>query len=105
MSNKVPRYIATKHVCRACGSGRIMQQTNSGPTGGGNPVWRCMTCLNGGAAITPKAFCYCGFHRLPEETNWYQCWDIGDGGVPDGWREFRTVYNLSVIRSVRRFST
>jgi hypothetical protein len=58
---KEPRYRITEHVCRSCGLGRILEQTNSGPTGGGNSVYRCATCDVSGAAIGPSVFCYCGW--------------------------------------------
>lgn len=32
-----------------------------GPTGGGNPVFRCADCANGGAAMGCQQFCWCGF--------------------------------------------
>lgn len=98
MAGKTPRYMETVHVCRQCGSGRILIQTNSGPTGGGNPVYKCATCDNGGAVIS--RLCYCGFERFENDPNLYSCWDINKP-IPDGWKEFRRLYSLRVIKTIR----
>lgn len=101
MQRHVLRYIPTEHLCCTCGVGRIMQQVNGGPSGGGNPTWRCMTCMKGSAAISPKGLCYCGYKRYSEEDNEYRCWDIFEHPIPEGYEEFRAVHNLCVIRRVK----
>lgn len=90
---KEPRYRMTEHVCRSCGVGRILEQTNSGPTGGGNTVYKCATCGEGSAAIGPSAFCYCGWKHYSGAT---RCWPSGVT-IPTDWHQFKKVNELLVI--------
>lgn len=97
----------TDHICRFCGTGRVLQQTNSGPTGGGNPVYRCSQCEKASASIGPNAICYCNFEivrgsedpRLIYET---QCVrnDVNEGYLDhleqNGWRQMKKHYSVSV---------
>lgn len=47
------------HLCRHCG-GRILRCVRgNGPTGGGNPLYRCSLCGRSAAAIGPEALCWC----------------------------------------------
>lgn len=55
-----PQYTLTDHLCRFCGTGRVLRQVNGGPTGGGNPIYRCSTCGKGGANMGPTNVCHCG---------------------------------------------
>lgn len=96
----VPTYMLTDHLCRHCGTGRVMQQTNSGPTGGGNPVYRCASCGSGSAASGPGVICWCGQivtrGGLPYET---MC-VVGDHPAKEfvqrGWYRRMLHYGLSV---------
>jgi len=56
---KIPLFRLTEHICRSCG-GRILLQTNSGPTGGGNPVYQCADCGARISAMGPEPLCWCG---------------------------------------------
>lgn len=89
-----PRYVMLDHLCRMCGTGRVLVQTNSGPTGGGNPIYICSLCLAGGAAIGPRSICYCGCHTL--RGGEYRCTRASDE-IPDGWKEHKLLYGLKVI--------
>lgn len=55
-----PRFTLTDHICKKC-SGRILQQTNHGPTGGGNPIFRCADCGISECNIAPSEICWCSF--------------------------------------------
>lgn len=60
VNKRMARFVMTDHICRDC-QGRIMIQTSAGgPTGGGNPIYRCSGCENGGAMIGPEVLCWCG---------------------------------------------
>lgn len=67
------------HLCRHCG-GRVLQcASGGGPTGGGNPIFRCADCGAGSAAMGPDCICWCGFeHRHGNGTNGYQCRRLAD---------------------------
>lgn len=55
------------HLCRNC-SGRMLKGASGfGPTGGGNPVFKCADCGVGGAEMGPTRFCWCGFHFKGQE--------------------------------------
>lgn len=94
-----PRYVLTNHLCRHCGTGRVLQQTNSGITGGGNPVFCCASCGASAAAIGPSAICWCNHvcmrGGLPFET---MCvaGDAAPEFVQSGWYRRRLHYGLSV---------
>ena len=64
----------TDHLCRDCG-GRILKcATNSGPTGGGNPLFHCANCGAYKSGMTESVLCWCGFsHRLNHGTTAYLC--------------------------------
>jgi len=48
------------HLCRYCG-GRILRCVKgNGPTGGGNPLYRCASCGRTAAATGPESLCFCG---------------------------------------------
>lgn len=70
---KQPTWYLTDHLCKYCG-GRVLQGASSfGPTGGGNPVFRCADCGKGGAHSGPEIICWCGLkHRLQQESA-YMC--------------------------------
>jgi hypothetical protein len=72
VSKRNERWIPTDHACRECG-GRVVQITNSGPTGGGNPVWRCADCGIGSAAMGPNCICWCGFQHRGQAGPAYRC--------------------------------
>lgn len=65
-------FILTDHMCRHCG-GRILQQANSGPTGGGNPIFRCADYGKAGASMSPGNLCWCGFHFKGQVERPYLC--------------------------------
>lgn len=62
------------HLCRHCG-GRILRcVSGQGPTGGGNPVFKCADCGVATAALGPACLCWCGFHyRQNADSNPYIC--------------------------------
>jgi hypothetical protein len=62
----------TDHACRECG-GRVVQVTNAGPTGGGNPLWRCADCGIGSADTGPSCLCFCGFRHKGQDVPVYMC--------------------------------
>lgn len=66
------RFILTNHICRNCG-GRILQQTNSGPTGGGNPIYMCADCEQTSCGISPNGICWCGFKMRGQSIEPYMC--------------------------------
>lgn len=75
MSRKLERrWILEDHLCKACG-GRILQcVAGNGPTGGGNPIFKCADCGRAAAAMGPEALCWCGFaHRNQYGNNAYVC--------------------------------
>lgn len=59
---KQKTYIKVDHACRECG-GRILQQTNPGATGGGNPVFECADCDRACCGMDSSAICWCGFSQ------------------------------------------
>lgn len=61
MAKQVKRWVIEDHICRGCG-GRILQcVAGAGPTGGGNPIFRCADCGQQTAATGPDALCWCGY--------------------------------------------
>lgn len=61
------------HLCRACG-GRILQcATGQGPTGGGNPIYKCADCGVSTSARGPSALCWCGMQFRNNHLNPYVC--------------------------------
>lgn len=61
------------HLCRHCG-GRVLRcVTGGGPTGGGNPIFRCADCGRGASSIGPDVICWCGFAHRNNHDGAYQC--------------------------------
>ena len=62
------------HLCRACG-GRILQcASGGGPTGGGNPIYKCADCGVSTSSMGPSSLCWCGFsHRHNHHMAVYVC--------------------------------
>jgi len=61
----------TDHICRNCSGGRILRcVTGGGPTGGGNPIYKCADCGISTSSTGPDSLCWCGFNvknnRLPQ---------------------------------------
>lgn len=71
--SKKARYVITDHMCRECG-GRVLQQVaGGGPSGGGNPLYRCADCGIAACGMGPQVICWCGFkHRLQADKP-YRC--------------------------------
>lgn len=66
-------FALTDHMCRECG-GRVLQQVSGGgPSGGGNPLFRCADCGRGSCAMGPQAICWCGFHYKGQVDTPYMC--------------------------------
>jgi hypothetical protein len=72
MPRKDERWAPTDHACRECG-GRVVMVTNSGPTGGGNPIFRCADCGIGSAAMDASCICWCGFRHKGQAEPTYRC--------------------------------
>lgn len=77
MSKRAERWMPTDHACRDCG-GRIVVVTNSGPTGGGNPLFRCADCGIGAAGMSPDHICWCGFAHKGQGERTYRCVNIAE---------------------------
>lgn len=77
MTKKVPQFQLTDHLCRFCG-GRILEEMNHGPTGGGKPVWRCADCGARNSALTPAILCWCGAEWRNGDSMNMQCVAIAD---------------------------
>lgn len=61
------------HVCRACG-GRILRcASGGGPTGGGNPIFKCADCGASGSGMSPDVLCWCGFSHRGQHATAYIC--------------------------------
>lgn len=70
---KKPTYELTDHVCRGCG-GRVLKcVSGGGPTGGGNPIYRCADCGKAAAAMGPDAICWCGMQFRGQHATAYRC--------------------------------
>lgn len=72
-------FTMTDHACRVCG-GRVLQWTNCGPTGGGNPMFMCADCEAASSGFGPGVICWCGFTYRGQMDEPYQCsrMDAGD---------------------------
>lgn len=100
MKRSTPTYILTPHLCRHCGTGRVLQQTNSGPTGGGNSVYRCASCETGGSGIGTNCICHCGAgenYAKPCENVCVPA-DKSDAMKEAGWSRRILHYGLTVWR-------
>ncbi len=73
MSKKEIHWVLESHLCRACGGRVLRAVANVGPTGGGNPLFRCADCGRGGAAMGADALCWCGFHFKGSAETPYRC--------------------------------
>mgnify|MGYP001579254699 CR=1 FL=1 len=73
---KIPIYKITDHICREC-DGRILEQINSGPAGGGNPVYRCADCGKASSGLLPDVLCWCGCTNSDGERL-FMCLSIKD---------------------------
>ena len=62
------------HLCKDCG-GRILRCVKGGgPTGGGNPIYKCADCGKASSAMGPQVLCWCGFfHKGNYGTTAYMC--------------------------------
>ena len=92
---KIYRYVLTTHWCRHCGVGRILMVTNSGPTGGGNPIFHCTHCDQKGSGIGCESLCYCGWNQGNGME--YRCWDAKDY-KPTDWKVWKKEYNKEILR-------
>lgn len=72
---KQERWMPTDHACRECG-GRVVQVTNAGPTGGGNPVYRCADCGNSSSGMSTDCICWCGFAHKGQNENPHRCVNV-----------------------------
>ena len=62
------------HLCRVCGARILRGASGFGPTGGGNPVFKCAGCGASTSAMGPEGLCWCGFsHRNNFSLNAYIC--------------------------------
>ena len=61
------------HLCRACG-GRILRcVTGTGPSPGGNPLFKCADCGITAYGMTASELCWCGMHHRNNSLNPYIC--------------------------------
>lgn len=61
------------HLCMKCG-GRILRcVTGGGPTGGGNPIFRCADCSTSTSDMGPHTLCWCGFSHRNQKIPAYAC--------------------------------
>ena len=61
------------HLCRGCG-GRVLRcVAGSGPTGGGNPIFKCASCGNSKSGMGPEELCWCGFGHKHNQSGSYNC--------------------------------
>lgn len=73
MSRNQQTWALEDHLCKSCG-GRILRcVSGGGPTGGGNPIYRCADCGIGGASMGPQAICWCGMAFRRNEKGAYRC--------------------------------
>lgn len=100
MAEQVRRFVLTDHICRKCGIGRVLQQTNGGPTGGGNPGYCCSNCEESSSGISTSCLCWCDqiIDRggLPYETRCHR----GRGTVEltqAGWKVRSQQYAMCVL--------
>lgn len=78
-------------------------QTNSGPSGGGNPTWTCATCGQSSAAMGPNVLCWCDRFvlrgGLPYETKCLTSADAKEHSVAmiqRGWHCRKMHYGIEV---------
>lgn len=67
-----PTYEITDHLCRRCG-GRVLQQVGGGPSGGGNPAFRCADCGARATGMGPECVCWCGYTHMGYAEQPYMC--------------------------------
>lgn len=60
---KRPTYELTDHACRTCGGRILLQVTQIGVTGGGNPFYECADCGKRVCDMMPDSICWCGFSQ------------------------------------------
>jgi hypothetical protein len=73
MSKGKMTWVLEDHLCRHCG-GRILRcVSGGGPTGGGNPLYKCASCGLSGAAYLPAVLCWCGFKHRGNAEGAYRC--------------------------------
>lgn len=61
------------HLCKDCG-GRILRcVTGGGPTGGGNPIFKCADCGASSSSMGPAVLCWCGFSMKHNNSTAYRC--------------------------------
>ena len=93
--SSVSTYRLTDHLCRHCGTGRVLLETGGGP-GDGNAVYTCANCGQTASGLSEGCLCWCGqiVRRcgLPFET---RCVRSGDT-LSAGWHLRNQFYGLSV---------
>lgn len=61
------------HLCKACG-GRILRSVSgAGPTGGGNPIFKCADCGVSTSDMGPSCLCWCGMRHRNQTDYAYMC--------------------------------
>ena len=73
MANKQTWYLED-HLCKSCG-GRILRgAAGHGPSGGGNPIFKCADCGKSASTMGPDVLCWCGFsHKHNHNSTAYRC--------------------------------
>lgn len=72
--SKEMTWALTDHLCKSCG-GRVLRCVGgSGPTPGGNPLYKCADCGKSVAAMGSDALCWCGYsHKHNHNATAYVC--------------------------------
>lgn len=71
--SKVMLWALADHLCKGCG-GRILRcVSGGGPTGGGNPIWKCADCGASVSGMGPEVLCWCGYSHKHNHSTAYIC--------------------------------
>lgn len=93
-------FYLTDHLCRYCGTGRVLKRTNSGPSGGGNLFYRCSSCTATGSGLSEMVICHC-FQTVDRAgINYETCClkgDLTEELKEFGWRTKKQHYGFSIL--------
>jgi RecJ-like exonuclease len=90
---KLKIFRATNHLCRHCGIGTIVEVLHTGPTGGGNAIYECLTCGKTCCSTSTHPLCYCGKNVKYYE---YRC-AKRDDDFEDVWTIMKAQYKLMIL--------
>ena len=67
-------WVIEDHICRNCSGGRILRcVSGAGPTGGGNPIYKCADCGTSTSSMGPDSLCWCGMSFKNQHLTEYMC--------------------------------